>query len=73
MQMVVGTSVRNSGQNPPQHLRMHRGAGELTPDITPTVHNLIKAARIHPHAPRHHHTTAYRATRSQRILIQCTP
>jgi hypothetical protein len=40
-------------QDPPQHLRMHRSAGELIPDITPTVHHLIKATRIHPHSLRY--------------------
>jgi hypothetical protein len=34
-------------QDPAQHLGGYRGAGELTPDITPTVHDLVKAILIH--------------------------
>ena len=63
-------------QDPTQHLGMHRSAGELTPDITATVHNLIKTTQIlHPHslptAPSPHDRPI--GTRPQRVLIQCAP
>jgi hypothetical protein len=36
-------------EDPAQHIGGHRTAGELAPDVASTVHDIIKAAQVHPH------------------------
>jgi hypothetical protein len=43
----AGRDVRGT-KDPAQHIGGHHAAGELAPNVTPTVHDIVEVAHIHP-------------------------